>query len=72
MFYDLLTQSSTVLLRHISSNSPMAEAARNELLTRHLVPVTTQVNGWHLAPAEPFPQNRIPIPDPLARFTWRA
>ncbi|AFU86913.1 hypothetical protein Ccr5_gp080 [Caulobacter phage Ccr5] len=71
-FLDLRSQSSAVLLRHVSSRSPMAEAARTELLTRGLVPLLTRHNGWRLAPSEPFPQHLIPRPDPLARFTWRA
>uniref|UniRef100_A0AB74UMM1 Uncharacterized protein n=1 Tax=Caulobacter phage BL57 TaxID=3348355 RepID=A0AB74UMM1_9VIRU len=69
---DVRSQSSTSLLRHVSTQSPIAEAARTELLTRGLVPLLTRHNGWHLAPREPFPQHLIPHPDPLGRYTWRA
>ncbi|AFU86564.1 hypothetical protein D869_gp350 [Caulobacter phage CcrRogue] len=72
MFFDPSSQSSDALLRHVSTQSPYAEAARTELLSRGLVPLLTRFNGWRLAPSAPFPQHLIPRPDPLAKYTWRA
>lgn len=72
IFLDLSKQSSTALLRHVTQDSPMAEAARTELHSRGLVPLLTRFTGWHLAPSEPFSPHLIPRPDPLAKFTWRA
>lgn len=71
-FLDLSAQSSRSLLRHVSTSSPIADAARSELLSRGLVPLLTRFTGWHLAPAVPYPQHLIPRPDPLVKFTWRA